>query len=109
MLRDDAFLLDILESARIALRHLGKKSIDDFQNDVLCQDAVIRRLEIIGEATRRTSDETRGTYPNLPWSDMVKMRNVMIHKYDDIDMSLVYETVLNDLPPLIAVLEDVFK
>lgn len=109
MLRDTAYLIDILESARIAIDYLRGKSLDDFQKDVQCQDAVIRRLEIIGEAARRISRESREVYPNLPWSDMVKMRNFMIHEYDSVDMNIVYETVLNDLPLIVAALEIILK
>ena len=50
---------------------------------------MIRRLEIIGEAARRISDETRATYRKLPWKAMVGMRNVMIHEYDDIDLDIM--------------------
>ena len=105
MQRDNAYLLDILEAARLALDYVGKKTKEEFLNDSQCQDAVIRRIEIIGEAAGRVSDETKSTFPNLPWSEMVGMRNVMIHDYDDVDMVIVWETVQNDLPPLISALE----
>ena len=58
---------------------------DEFLEDTQCQDAVIRRLEIIGEAVCRISDETRTRYLNLSWKVMVGMPKVMIHEYDDID------------------------
>ena len=108
MLRDQAYLIDILESARIALQHLGEKTREQFYYDIKIQDAVIRRLEIIGEAARRVSDETKQMYPNLPWLSMIRMRNFMIHEYDGIDMHIVYETVKTDLPPLIRELEKKF-
>ena len=66
-----------------------------------------RRLEIIGEAARRISKETQAAYSDLPWSDMVGMRNIMIHEYDDVDLVIVWETVNNDLPPLIDALEKI--
>lgn len=105
MLRDTEFMVDMIESARIALDHIGGKSRDEFLKDVKCQDAVIRRLEVIGESARRISEETREFYPTLPWSEMINMRNLMIHEYDDIDLGIVYETVVKDIPPLIAALE----
>ena len=64
--------------------HAGRAK-DEFIEDTQCQDAVIRRLEIIGEAARLISDETRTTYRKLPWNEMVGMRNIMIHEYDEID------------------------
>lgn len=58
MTRDNAYLFDILESAKLALEHIGDIKRDEFEKDILLQDAVVRRLEIIGEATRRISIET---------------------------------------------------
>ncbi len=59
MQRDKAYLLDILEAAKLALSYVGNISKEDFFDDLQCQDAVIRRLEIIGEASGRISEETR--------------------------------------------------
>lgn len=69
------------------------------------QDAVVRRLEIIGEASRRLSDQGRASLPELPWHAMVSMRNLMIHEYDGVDYTMVWKTVKNDLPPLVKLLE----
>lgn len=74
MQRDKEYLLDILEAAKLAIAYVDKKSREEFFADLQCQDAVIRRLEIIGEAARRISEETRAAYPDLPWNDMVGMR-----------------------------------
>jgi uncharacterized protein with HEPN domain len=68
---------------------------------------VIRRIEVIGEAARRISEQTQAKYPQLPWSAMISMRNVMIHDYDTIDLTVVWDTVQRDLPPLIAELEKI--
>ncbi|MBW2721666.1 MAG: DUF86 domain-containing protein [Deltaproteobacteria bacterium] len=107
MSRDKEYVIDILEAAKLALSYVSGKTKDEFLKDTQCQDAVIRRLEIIGEAARRISDETRATYPKLPWKAMVGMRNVMIHEYDDVDLVIVWNTVQNDLPPVVARLEKV--
>jgi uncharacterized protein with HEPN domain len=109
MLRDKEHLLDILEAAKIALVYAGKKTKEHFLDDLQCQDAVIRRLEIIGEASRRISEETKAAFPDLPWSGMINMRNVMIHEYDDVDLVIVWETVKNNLPPLIDALQKILK
>jgi uncharacterized protein with HEPN domain len=105
MQRDQIFLLDIRESAKLALSYLSGVSIDEFHDDRQLQDAVIRRLEIIGEAARRLSDETRLMMPDIPWADLIGMRNVMIHEYDDVDLSIVWDTVKTDLEKLIAALK----
>ncbi len=101
MSRDDTYLLDILESAKIALDYVFDKSWDQFYSDIQCQDAVVRRIEIIGEAARRVSEETRAKYPDIEWREMTGMRNLVIHEYDVVDISQVWDTVQNKLPALI--------
>jgi uncharacterized protein with HEPN domain len=74
--------------------------------DTQCQDAVIRRLEIIGEASRRLSDQTRAALPHLPWHDIAGMRNILIHEYDGVDLIAVWDTVRIDLPAIISALQN---
>jgi uncharacterized protein with HEPN domain len=105
MVRDQAYLLDILEAARLAVSYLEGVSEEVFMEDIQLQDSVIRRLEIIGEAARRVSDETRQAIPGVPWMEMIGMRNLMIHDYDDVDVKIVWDTVMRDLPALIDVLK----
>ena len=61
----------------------------------------MRRIEIIGEAARRVSQETREKYPQIPWREMTSMRNLVIHEYDVVDINQVWDTVQNKIPPLI--------
>jgi uncharacterized protein with HEPN domain len=105
MRRDDAYLLDILIAARRARRFLKDLAWEEFAHSELHQDAVMRPLAIIGEAARQISQETRDAHPELPWPQMAGMRNRLIHEYFRVDLATVWETVKNDLPPLIAVLE----
>lgn len=105
MLRDTEYLIDILEAAKLAVGYVAGKSREAFLKDTQCQDAVIRRLEIIGEAARRVSEGTRRNHPELPWHSMVGMRNVMIHEYDDVDLVVVWDTVRDDLPGIVSTLE----
>lgn len=105
MSRDSAYLLDIFKAAKLALNYLEGKTKEEFFKDTQCQDAVIRRLEIIGEAAGKVSVATTTKFPNLPWKKMVSMRNIMIHEYEDVDLSIVWDTVQNDLPPLVSLLE----
>ncbi len=104
MSRDSAHLLDIFRADKLALSYLEGKSKEESFKDTQCQDAVIRRLEIIGEAAGRVSSATTTKFPNLPWKKMVSMRNIMIHEYEDVDLGIVWDTVQNDLPPLIKLL-----
>jgi uncharacterized protein with HEPN domain len=109
MQRDREFLLDILEAAKLAVSYVGENSKENFLKDIQCQDAVVRRFEIIGEASRRISDDTRASHPELPWGEMIAMRNVMIHEYDDVDFTVVWETVKNNLPSLLESLERILS
>ena len=73
------------------------------------QDAVIRRFEVIGEAARRISDEGQSAYAGLPWMEMIGMRNIMIHEYDNVDLHVVWNTVKNSLPGLIAAITAILE
>lgn len=105
MRRDMAYFIDIAEAAKLALSYVSNMTLEQFLEDIQCQDSVIRRLEIIGEAARRISEESRRTYPDLPWKEMTGMRNLLIHDYDEVDMYLVWQTVQKDLPDLLSRIE----
>jgi uncharacterized protein with HEPN domain len=106
MRRDDAFLFDILVAARVAVQYVSGKSLDEFLQDLQCQDAVIRRFILIGEAARRISQETQDQHPQIPWHEMISMRNLVIHEYEDIDLLILWDTAHKDLPKLIQSLEE---
>ncbi|MEW5830406.1 MAG: HepT-like ribonuclease domain-containing protein [Chloroflexota bacterium] len=80
------------------------KTLDEFVEDIQCQDAVIRRIEIIGEAARRVTPETPQKFPENEWREMTSMRNLVIHEYDVVDIQQVWDTVQNKIPPLIEIL-----
>jgi uncharacterized protein with HEPN domain len=101
MSRDDTYLVDILESAKIALDYVAGKSWGAFYEDTQCQDAVLRRIEIIGEAARHISSQTQRKYPQIPWRDLAVLRNLVIHQYDAVDIQQVWDTTQNKLPSLV--------
>jgi len=105
MSRDNAYLADILDSARIIQQHLSGMTREQFLADLRTQDAVVRRFEIIGEAARHLSPDAQKALPEVPWNLVVGMRNLLIHDYDDVDPKRVWTDSQNDLPPLIARLE----
>ncbi len=105
MPRDEAYLLDILIAARKALQFVEDLSWEEFERSELHQNAVIRSLEIIGEAARLVSRQTRNAHPEIPWSQMIGMRNRLIHEYFRVDLATVWETIQKDLPALVALLE----
>lgn len=105
MERDEAYLLDILIAARKALRFVEGMTWEGFQQSELHQNAVMRPLEIIGEAARLVSQQTRQAHPEIPWEQMIGVRNRLIHEYFRVNLKTVWETVQNDLPRLIALME----
>ncbi len=105
MSSDQAYLLDIVQAARLAVAYVRSVSREDFLRDVRLQDSVIRRIEIIGEAARRVSSETQEAHPDIAWAEMIGMRNFLIHDYGAVDMEVVWNTVQHDLHDLILRLE----
>ena len=99
------YLLDMLNSARQALGYVKGKTKRSFLGDEECQDAVVRRLEIIGEAARQMPKTARDDIPEIPWEDVIGLRNVVIHQYTGVDMDLIWETLKKDLPRLVEILE----
>ncbi len=91
-------LQDILEAAEKAQEFTGEMSYEAFLEDDKAVFAVIRALEIIGEATKRLSDSFRDEYPQVPWSSMAGMRDKLIHDYVNVDRRIVWRTVQDELP-----------
>ena len=104
-LRDSGTIRDLLFSAKTAVSYLEGCSRAEFEDDLKTQDATIRRLEIIGEAAKRLGERIDAELPELPWRKMRDMRNLMIHRYWEIDLDIVWSTVRDDLPGVIDALE----
>lgn len=107
MWRDAAYLLDMLAAARRAVSFIEAMTSAEFEKSDLHRAATIREIAVLGEAARSVSEETRREHPGIPWSDLVGMRNVLVHQYSTIDVATVWETVHDDLPALIAKLEKI--
>lgn len=107
MSRDMSYLLDILLYARDARDFTAGMDKETFLFDNKSQYAVIRCFEVIGEAVKRLSDDIRKSHPGIPWSSMAKMRDILIHAYDKVDIDEVWDTVQNDIPSLIAAIEGI--
>ena len=106
MRRDDAaYLLDMLFAARDPVDFVDGLSYDDYLGNRRHQLAVLKAVEIVGEAASRLSAETKERHPDLPWREIVGMRNRLVHAHFEVDLRLVWDTVQGDLPPLIASLE----
>ena len=90
-------ILDAINQTEEYLKDLDKESFMEYP---LARDGVIRQLEIIGEAAKNISDTTKELAPDVPWVEIVGMRNKLIHEYFGVDLDAVWETVQKDLPPL---------
>jgi uncharacterized protein with HEPN domain len=97
----------IQDAAKEALLFMSGKTRKDLANDRMLQLAVVKDLEIIGEAAGRISAECRARHPEIPWVVMVGMRNRLTHAYFSIDLDIVWESVRNNLTPLVEDLERV--
>ncbi|HEX2091678.1 MAG TPA: DUF86 domain-containing protein [Longimicrobiaceae bacterium] len=106
MLRDDRdYLLDILRAAELARDFIEGLDRDGFLHDLKSQAAVIRELEIIGEAAKQISPRLRDQHPEIPWRSMAGMRDVLIHRYHGVDPNEVWKAVSVAMPELIRALQ----
>lgn len=92
---------DMRIHAENACRFLGNMTLDDFSGNDMVQAAVIRSIEVIGEAAKQISAGSRHLAPEIPWPLIVGMRNVLIHDYGTIDIEKVYDVVKEYLPGLL--------
>ncbi|MDO8578516.1 MAG: DUF86 domain-containing protein [Dehalococcoidales bacterium] len=107
---DDATrLYHILDSACKAAVFVRGKSREDLDSDELLALALVRLLEVIGEASTGITERLRAKYPEIPWREMANTRNRLIHGYFDISYDLVWETITKELPPLTRRLKRIFK
>lgn len=81
------------------------RSRTDIDADRQLNLALVRLLEIVGEAAARTTDRERGLYPDIPWMEIIGLRNRLIHGYDSVDFDILWNIITKDLPPLIEKLE----
>ena len=105
MRRDEAYLLDILIATRKALRFVEGVDWPAFQQNEMLQYAVVRPLEIVGEAARGVSKEMRESHPEVPWEKLIGMRNRLVHEYFRVDVETVWRTIQDDLPQLVRCIE----
>lgn len=101
MIKDNKIYLDdILQCIQQIEEYINAISYDQFEKDIKSQDAVLRRLEIIGEAVKNLSQELRNSHPSIPWKEIAGMRDILIHEYAGVLLRRVWNTIQEDIPPL---------
>lgn len=96
----EIFLQHIVESIHLIEEYSLHLTPEKFQANYAMQDAIIRRLEIIGEAVKNIPISFKAKYPEIPWKQMAGMRDILIHEYFDVDLSLTWSVVQRELPPI---------
>ena len=106
MFKDDRIRMQhMLDAAMEAESFAANRSRSDLDHDRMLVLSLVKDVEIIGEAAAHVTEETRSAYPQIPWLEIVGVRNRLIHAYFDIDLDRVWDTVVEDLPPLIRMLK----
>lgn len=106
---DRSRLMHMLDAAKQACEFIKGKKREDLDRDAVLMHALIRVIEIIGEASNYISDKCKSDYPEIPWIDIKNTRNRLIHGYFKINLNVVWDTVSNDIPVLIKQIEKILN
>jgi uncharacterized protein with HEPN domain len=107
MRRDDALILDMLIAAEKITRFAGSLSFEQFEQDEMAQSAVMREIQVLGEAARMIQTQTKQRYPQITWAAITGMRNRIVHEYFNIDPEILWHTTQREIPELIAHLKQI--
>jgi uncharacterized protein with HEPN domain len=97
----------MLEAATQAVAFVEGRERSDIETDPQLRLALLRSIEVLGEAASRISTETRTAYPRIPWRRIISTRNRLIHAYFDIDLDIVWTTATQSVPELAYILRDI--
>lgn len=103
------YLKDILEAMDSIELFIGEMDFDEFKEDDKTSSAVIRKFEIIGEATKNLPEDIKKDYPDIPWREMAGMRDKLIHFYFGIKYELVWRTIKDVIPEIRPSLIEIYK
>lgn len=105
MQKDRQSLIDIADSIRLIFEYVQATDWNQLANNLKDQDAVIRRLTIIGEATKRLSSQFRDSHPEIPWKKMAGLRDIVVHEYDEVDLDILRDIIEVNLPEVLHLLQ----
>jgi uncharacterized protein with HEPN domain len=103
--RDAAYLWDMREAARDIVGWIQGVSYEQFCQDEMLHSAIERKLEIFGEAAGRVSQQMQDAHSEIPWKDIKGVRVILAHKYADIDLSVIWEAAITELPEMLPKIE----
>ena len=106
---DNIRLRHMLDHTREAVDIARIRDRKDLETDRLLELGLVRLVEIIGEAAARMTDDFRTAHPQIPWPQVIAMRNRLVHGYNDIDLGVLWDTIREDLPPLATELEKLLE
>ena len=110
MIKDDlAYIEHILDCIRKIYEFSTGLSLKEFKTNEMVQDAIIRNIEIIGEASKKISKDTKQTYYKIPWKEIAGMRDKLIHDYLGVDVTVVWKTIHQDIPSLENLISEIEK
>lgn len=104
---NQVYIEHIFKAIKKILDYTKNMSYNDFDNNEIVQDAVIRNIEIIGEATKKISENFKNSYSSIPWKVMAGMRDKLIHDYMGVDTEVVWKTIEKDIPLLESLLRNI--
>jgi uncharacterized protein with HEPN domain len=107
--RPAVYVRDMLRSIAAIEDYTAVVSREEFLENGLLQDAVIRRLEVLGEAAKRIPEDVRSKHPDVPWKEVSGLRDVLIHQYNDVDLELTWTTVQSRTAELRIMLQRVLE
>ena len=99
----------MLDAADEALSFVRGKTRADLQSNRMLVLSLVKEIEVVGEAASRVSEEFRADHPQIPWQEIIGMRNRLIHAYFDVDLDVLWSTVTKNLPKLSAELETILS
>ena len=103
---DDVLLRDMLDHARRAVGAMDRRTRADLESDPILAAAMERFIEVTGEAASKVSEPTRRGLPQIPWREIIGMRNRLVHGYAAVDHDIVWDVVTVDLPSLVVALTE---